>query len=194
MIKTNYSLDKNLSDPLTLMQLAKAGDNDAFGVLYELYYTPVFRYIYGHVRNKDCADDLSQVVFLKIYKSIGNIKFSKGNPIKYFFRVAKNTIIDFWRKKKDFQLDDDEIIYQIPDDRDGMEDIVCKKDFAKNIRAVVCKLSDSYQEVLVLKFFNEWSVSEIADYLKISEAAVCQRQCRALKMLKNYLNEDGCYE
>ncbi|KKU85720.1 MAG: hypothetical protein UY14_C0015G0015 [Parcubacteria group bacterium GW2011_GWA1_47_9] len=63
--------NKPENDLKQLMQLAKNGDTEAFGRLYELYFTPVYRYIYLRTKNKEEAEDLSQAVFVKVFKSIG---------------------------------------------------------------------------------------------------------------------------
>ena len=70
-----YMSDKNAeSDARVLMELAKKGDTGAFGRLYELYFTPVYRYIYFRVRDRREAEDLIQIVFLKAYKSVSSFR------------------------------------------------------------------------------------------------------------------------
>ena len=108
--------DKPEKDPKQLMQLAKNGDTEAFGQLYELYFKPVYRYIYLRTKSKEEAEDLSQVVFIKIFKSIGGFQEQNKQPLAYFFTIARNTVIDHWRKKKDILIpsifDGDLIMWQ----------------------------------------------------------------------------------
>jgi RNA polymerase sigma-70 factor (ECF subfamily) len=66
--------DNLQNDPKILMQLAKSGDTEAFSRLYELYFIPVFRYIYFRVKDKEEANDLTQIVFLKVFSSLPNFK------------------------------------------------------------------------------------------------------------------------
>ncbi|MDH3324712.1 MAG: RNA polymerase subunit sigma-24, partial [Candidatus Peregrinibacteria bacterium] len=56
------------TDPMILMERAKSGDNDAYGELYEQYFTPIFRFILPKVSMRDTAEDLTQVVFIKVFE------------------------------------------------------------------------------------------------------------------------------
>ena len=93
-------IDDNEIDAKELMRLAKDGDSEAFGLLYSKYFVPVFRYIYLRLKNKEEAEDLAQTVFLRVYKSLTRFRDQGKEPLAYFFTIARNAIIDYWRKKK----------------------------------------------------------------------------------------------
>jgi RNA polymerase sigma-70 factor (ECF subfamily) len=176
-------------EPYELMCRAKEGDTEAFGRLYELYYVPVFRYLYGRLRNKEEANDLAQSVFLKVYEAISRIEPNSA-PLKYFFTVARNTLIDFWRKKKDLIISAEDDVWQnIPDHRPNQVTIVETLEISVQVREALEKLDDDDQDILSLKYFGGLSAGEIGEQLSISEAAVRQRQCRALKILKEIIEQ-----
>lgn len=177
-------------DPKALMRLAKNGDDDAFGRLYQIYFTPVFRYIYLRTRNKEETEDLVQNVFIKVFKSIGSFQEKGVPPLAYFFTVARNIVIDHWRKKKDILAGDPEkILNRIPDPSESPHELSEKKDNEKMISRAIEELTGEQQEVIILKFINEFSNREIAVFLGKTEAAVRQLQCRALKNLRGYFKE-----
>jgi len=98
-------MDENSSknNPEKLMERAKNGDAEAFSRLYEIYFAPVFHYIYLRVKDKETAEDLMQDIFLKIFRSIRNYQKEGISPLAYFFTVARNRVIDYWRKKKEIR-------------------------------------------------------------------------------------------
>jgi RNA polymerase sigma-70 factor (ECF subfamily) len=85
-------------DPRELLRRAKEGDEGAFGALYEIYYTPVYRYLFLRSRSKADAEDIAQTVFVKVYASLERFEIHE-EPLCYFFSVARNALIDFHRKK-----------------------------------------------------------------------------------------------
>lgn len=178
------------NDPKNLMQLAKEGDPEAFGRLYELYFTPVYRYLYLRTKNKEEAEDLSQSVFIKVFKSIGSFQDKNRPPLAYFFTVARNTVIDHWRKRKDILIDKPlETGIAMENEADNPLDLIDKKSTAQAIYKAIENLTEEQQEVIILKFINDLTTAEIAKILEKKEDAIRQLQCRALKILKQYFNE-----
>ncbi len=177
----------NGGDPRDLLIRAKEGDSQAFALLYDEYYTPVFRYLYGRLRDKDQANDLAQTVFLKVYEALGRVEV-RETPLKYFFTVARNSLIDYWRKKKTLRLDDnDDARQNIPDKSGGQIEILESMEMSVFVKRALDNLNDDDQEIIILKYFNGFSAREIGEQIGISEDAVRQRQCRALKLLKEIL-------
>ena len=181
-------MEDNLqNDPKILMQSAKSGDTEAFSQLYELYFTPVFRYIYFRVKNKEEANDLSQTVFFKVFRSLPNFQEKNKSPLAYFFTVARNTVIDYWRVKKISFNDSEGVLERIPDKTNNPLEFIERKEIGQTIRRAIKQLTDDQQEVITLKFINEMPNKEIAALLEKTEEAVRQLQCRALKALREIL-------
>lgn len=183
--------EDNLQDnPKVLMQLAKSGSTEAFDRLYELYFIPVFRYIYFRVRNKEEASDLAQTVFLKVFSALPNFREQNKSPLAYFFTVSRNIVIDYWRTKKEIRLDDPENVFgKIPDKANSPLEIIEKEETVSAIRRAIQELTDIQQEVVVLKFINDLPNKEIAALMGKTEEAVRQLQCRALKALRQTLKK-----
>ncbi|MEK7159798.1 MAG: RNA polymerase sigma factor [Patescibacteria group bacterium] len=189
-------IDNNEIDAKELMMLAKDGDSEAFGLLYNKYFVPVFRYIYLRLKSKEEAEDLAQTVFIRVYKSLPRWRDQGKEPLAYFFTIARNAIIDYWRKKKDWKLDDNE-----EDERnDGPvvnnehERIADRCDNAELVKNALSQLDDVRREVIVLRFMEGFSNKEIAELLGKSEEAIRQIQCRALKFLRDKFKDLNLYE
>lgn len=184
-------------DAALLMQRAQEGDSGAFAELYEQYFTPVYRYIFFRVRSKEEAEDLVQTVFLKSLQSLPRFRRKESAPLAFFYTIARNTVIDYWRKKKDVILNDPDDLtikleaqsaaaYELPDGHIDHLD-------SRELQQALAALNKDQQEALVLKYVNDVPNREIARLMNRTETSVRQLQCRALKLLRKHLqtSRDG---
>ena len=175
-------------DPKKLIELAKKGDERAFTVLYEQYATPLYRYIYFRVARKEEAEDLLQTVFLKAYRSLPKFRDLGKSPLTFFYTVARNTVIDYQRKNKEFFLEDfEEVARRLPDDGPNTVDLIADRVDSARIQEALKKISPDQREVLILRFMNDLSAGEISQLIGKTEESVRQLQSRGLKALRNEL-------
>lgn len=161
---------------------AKNGDAEAFSLIYKDYYVPIYRYVHLRVRNRETAEDLTQDIFLKIYKAIDSIT-STGSPLSYFYTVARNTLIDFWRKKNIDTVGDDDYLSEVPDPTPDPMDQAGTKEQSLLLYDCIDKLTPDQREVITLKFINDLSTEEIANLTGKKETAIRQLQVRGLRAL-----------
>jgi RNA polymerase sigma-70 factor (ECF subfamily) len=183
-------VEQNGPDPKELIRLAKAGDQEAFGKLYELYYTPVYRYIYLRTKSKSSAEDLTQTVFLKVYNSLAQMKVMSVSPLAYFFTVARNTIIDHWRKEGHGMVYSDELLMSEETDLPDTSERAEAREARELIESALGILTEDQQEVIKLKFLSDLSNKDISIMLDKSEEAIRQLQSRALKLLRGYFKRE----
>lgn len=172
---------ENIKD---LVCLAKAGNSEAFGRLYELYFTPVFRYSFLRTRDKVVAENISQNVFLKSFKTINKFQ-ERGRPfLAYLFTIARNEVIDYWKKPKNIQVEDVEMVKF---GEDKLMDLIEHRELDRKILEALEMLTEEKKEIVSLKFFGGLKSFEIGVIIDKSEEAVRQIQYRALKELKEFL-------
>lgn len=171
-------------DPRELLILAKKGDRQAYGALYEIYLTPVYRFIFFRVRGRDEAEDLTQTVFLKVFQSLENFQLGSTSPLAYFLTAARNIVIDFWRKKKEARLDDETEFFQNLAGGEEASRQLEQAEAGATVRRLLALLEGDEREVLTLRFLSELSHAEIAVVIGKSEEAIRQIQCRALKKIR----------
>lgn len=176
--------------PQDLLLKAKQGDTEAFGRLYELYFTPVFRYIYLRVREQETAEDIAQQVFLKVFKVIGDYQ-EKGRPLALFFTVARNKIIDHWRKKREARLDEADSLDAFPAEDENLAEKIDGASAGKFLEKTLAVLGEEQREVIILKYVSELSNKEIAALTGKKEEAIRQMQCRALKKVREEMKIQG---
>lgn len=171
-----------------LVTKAQLGDQEGFERLYDIFYDPIFRYLRFRVDDRE-VDDLVSEVFLKVIKKITAYKSSKtGTFSAWIFRIAHNTLVDFYRKREELLgLEDPEtgkIRFDVPDLELTPDKKVQKDEFQSEIRNIVKKLPALYQEIIQLKFLDELSNREIAQITGKTEGNVRIVQMRALRELR----------
>ncbi len=175
-------------DPKNIIELAKAGDKMAFEKLYKLYFTPVYRYIHLRVKDKSEVELLAQDVFIKVYKSLATFENKTETPLPFFFTIARNTIIDYWRKNRhQVAFGKEDILLQIPDKADNPEESFEKKELKETLYKAVNKLAQGSREAISLKYWSGLSNKEIAVVMEKTEDSVRQLQSRGAKSLRDIL-------
>jgi RNA polymerase sigma-70 factor (ECF subfamily) len=178
-----------------LMRRAKEGDEEAFSLLYQAYFSPIYRYIYFRVNDQAMAEDLTQAVFLKVFEKLPAYEERNRPPLAYFFTIARNKVIDYWRKNKEIKFADQEkILAQVPDYQNSVERSLVKSEAAKIINQALLILPEVQQQVIIWRYLNEMDYGEIAKLLGKKEEAVRKIQSRALAKLREYFKDNNIYE
>lgn len=155
---------------------------------YENHSDALFRYCYFQTSNRDVATDLLQDTFIKTWQYLqgGN---QVDNIKAFLYKVAKNLIIDYRRKKKSYSLDAiTETGVDFKSEIDEEERVT--EDFDKEF--VVSKLEnleDDYREILTMRYVNEMSIREIADTLGMTANNVSVKIHRGVDRMKKILEE-----
>ncbi|MBI4268657.1 RNA polymerase sigma factor [Candidatus Uhrbacteria bacterium] len=170
------------------------GDADAFAEVYDAFSEKIYRFIYLKVPTGQDAEDLTAETFLKCWHHLHNQK-SVANLQAFLYQVARNCVVDFYRKRGSAvteSLDEIEDTVVVADRTDLSleEKMVLKGDIAK-IEVALRKLKDSYREVLVLHYLNELSVGEVAKIIGKSNGATRVLLHRGLKAVKEVLRGDS---
>jgi len=155
---------------------------------YDEFSNAIFRYCYYRISDRELAQDLMQDTFAKTWNYI--CKNGEVENIRAFlYRVAKNLIIDYIRKKKSISLDALQESGFDPgkDTTDKMKDIVD----GKAILEVVNQLDEKSKEVVIMRFVEDLGPKEIAEILNIKENAVSVRINRAMEKLRSLLPKNG---
>lgn len=180
------------SDDLhVLIERAKNGDNSAFDELYSRFLTPIYRYVYFRVKRKEDAEDIAQTVFLKAYQSLPRFEDRGISPLAYFYSIARNSVIDHWRKKGEILFGDvGDGVFDIPDSS-GSERRVLEKMWADEaIAEGIGALTPLEAEALALKFMHDLPNREIAFLMEKTEEAVRQLQSRGIRKMRGRLQNN----
>ena len=163
----------------------------AFGTLYQLYLTRIYRYMRARVASDEDAADLTQQLFLRAFDALPRYK-EKGLPFSaWLFRIARNLATDALRQRKPssawVQLPE-AAAEQMPDTM-NLEAEVLRDEAVNHLRTLIATLPPDKRELLVLRFEAELTAREIAQVLGKSEAAVHKQINRTLNALKEAYQE-----
>jgi len=181
--------DWQAADEDQLLTAAQDGDADAFGELYERHAEAIFRFLYSHLDSRLDAEDLTEEVFLRVWRSIGSYR-QQGVPfIAYLFRISRNALIDHYRRssqsKGQMPLEEGLISDPGADPRDQ----ALENSQRQEIRQLLEQLREDYRTVLILRFLADLSPDETAEAMGKSSGAVRVLQHRALAALRKLVLE-----
>lgn len=160
----------------------------AFKQIYLAYSRKVYTLVYSYFKSKEDSEELVQEIFLKIWRYRGNL--DPDRPFEnYLFRLAKNEIISFIRKRKTKTVSLDGVTFELSG---GLEpDMVYSFKSSKEVvRNIVEELSEKTRQVFLLRRVENLSNSEIARKLGISIKTVENHMTRAQNFLRKRLKEE----
>lgn len=170
-----------------LIEIAKGGEADAFGELYRRYAKIVFRFIYANLNDRFDAEDLTEEVFLRAWRSLSNYR-QKGVPfLAYLFKIARNVLIDFYRRagRSGGHMSIEE--KQITDFNPDPSETAILNIEHQEVRQTLTQLREDYRTVLVLRFLSGLSPEETGQVMGRTPGAVRILQHRALSALRGLL-------
>ena len=171
----------------------KNKDKEAFGKFYDLYISRIYRFIFFKVSSVSDAQDLTSEVFLKLWQYIRDDKKIE-NLNALIYRIARNSVIDFYRQKS--RRDDREELIEenhLPQIIDEANDLADKQAISSEVKVMLKgleNLKEEYKEVIVLRYLDELSITEISDVLNKSKGSVRVLIHRALNVLKQSVENE----
>lgn len=151
--------------------------------MYNTYADDIFRYLLVHVRDQQLAEDLTADTFTKAWTRLESFDFKQPRP--WLYTIARNTMMDHWRKKRPEILDDEE---ELISNHDSLEDHVDKQLSKESIKKALSKLPEEMRTVVTLRFMLGYSAKKTADSLGTTEGNVRVVQYRALKKLRGLMS------
>lgn len=194
-----------MSDPLPrkqsrqadreMIQAIRAGNPDAYRGLVEKYQNRVYPMVYGMVRNREDASDITQDAFVKAYHSLPKFRL-ESSFYTWLYRIAMNLAIDFLRKSKrrGEGLFDDEVATKSEDGtiaerhtHEGPAKSLERKQLMGAIMAALEQLPTDQKQVILLRELEGLSYQEIAEIVGIPQGTVMSRLFYARKKLQSLL-------
>lgn len=174
----------NLDQDMLLIDDILNGESQAFNILINKYQHIIYGYLLKMCHSKEDAEDMTQEVFVKVYKNL--YKFNrKCKLLTWIFKIAFNTCNSTYRKKKiQISFESDEILLYVSCDiQDFPEYIFEKKEDMKEVAAILDKLDFDQKNALILKYIHDFSYKDIGHILGISEDAAKMKVYRAKKKI-----------
>ena len=180
---------------ILLLKKARNGDVEAFEKLIEGCQKKVFNIALRMLGNYDDASELSQEVFIKIFKSLGNFK-EHSSFYTWVYRITSNACLDEIRKRNNCKvisldepvnLNDNDVKPQVEDHRPTPDMEAEKKEMKKIINDAIKSLPEEHRIVIILRDIQGFSYEEISKIVSCPEGTVKSRINRARQSLKEIL-------
>lgn len=172
------------SEVVRLIKRAAGGNFEAFGELYNIYLERIYRYVFYQVRDKMTAEDLTEEVFLKAWKSIDTCRGKEQTFSSWLYRIAHNHVIDNLRSQRKYLSADMEALAEVSSPELGEEGKLERQEMLEEIS----DLPQNQKQVIILKFIEGLDNREIGQIMGKSQGAVRVLQMRALATLRQRLS------
>ena len=157
-----------------------------FERLYTEKFTPIYKYVYFRVKSYDVAMDLCQSIFLKILQQDSDQKIKQETELNYLYTVARNKVIDHFRKKHASSLDNDLDLLRTTEDVTILrpDQLVVRASDIETLWDLLDQLPENDREIVTMRHLQELEYTEIATIVKKEESAIRQIVSRSIKKLK----------
>lgn len=185
-------MSENLADKKLIQQYLE-GDSKSLDILIARYLKLIYSFVYKNVGNTAEAEDITQEVFIKVWKNIR--KFDQNKNFRpWIFQIAKNTSIDFLRKKKTIpfsRFENEKGQNPLADNIAAAPlNLIEKLSDKKVLAAAMHNLTDKEQKIINLRHNDGMSFKEIAEVFDESINTVKSRYRRTLMALRKNIKEN----
>ncbi len=183
-----------------LLRLCRAGDADAWRQLVLSQHRRVYSICYRFTGSATDAEDLTQEVFLKLYRSLASFDPEKGSFNTWLTTLTRNLLVDYFRRTRMERVTDslesplggDEdgptMADQLRDSRPAQTEHVAGIELRSRIQAALKQVSPELREAVVLRDLHDMDYREIAEVLRIPEGTVKSRISRGRAELARLLH------
>ncbi len=177
-----------------LVSLYLSGQEKALAMLINRHKDKMFTSVYMLVRDRSLAEDILQDAFVKIVSTLKTGRYNEeGKFIQWAMRIARNLVIDHFRKAKKMPMVNDsegnDVFSYINVYEENQEDFVIRNEKEDKIRRLIEELPSEQREVLVLRHYAELSFKEIADLTNVSINTALGRMRYALNNLRKLIEQ-----
>jgi len=169
------------NNELVLIENCQSGDSEAFGKLYDQYFKKIYSFIYYRVSQKENTEDLVSETFTKAIANINRFNIHKGTFSSWLYRIARNTVIDYYRtSKNEYSLDN---IMELHSENNMANNVDISMSL-EEVREKLSQLNEEQQEIIIMRVWQQLSYKEIAEILGKSEASCKMIFSRGIKELR----------
>lgn len=169
---------------------AQKGDSAALNELFNAYYNDVYYFALKTVKDEELACDITQETFVEIINTLGQLQ-APGAFVTWMKQITYHQCTRYFKKKKDVLVDEDEegnsIFDTLAEERAEFipDEAMDQADFRQTILAMIDELSEEQRSAVMMLYFDELSVKQIAEIQGVSEGTVKSRLNYARKAIKS---------
>ena len=187
---------RNLDADTQLVERCLGGDDAAWETLVKVYTRRVYAICYRFTGSDHEAQDLTQEVFLRVFRSVKSFRSGEGSFVVWLTRLTRNLLIDHYRRTKLDRMSDS-IEDQMPmlEERTAMsaraDGMLAGREASETLQAALQRLSPELRETVILRDLEEMEYREIAKVLNVPEGTVKSRLNRGRAELARVLRRQN---
>jgi RNA polymerase sigma-70 factor (ECF subfamily) len=174
---------------IALVELARSGDKEAFGLLYDHYQGSVYRFLYYRTRSQTLAEDLTSETFFRALRSMNNFRWQGKDFGAWLMTIARNLTTDHFKAGRTRLESPTEDMTPHDDTTEGPEGAVIAGLTNEVLLKALTELPTEQRECLIMRFLQGLSIAETALALGKSDGAVKQLQLRGVRNLAKLMPE-----
>jgi RNA polymerase sigma-70 factor, ECF subfamily len=175
---------------IALVELARTGDAEAFGMLFDHYHGSVYRFLFHRTRSTTLAEDLTSETFFRALRSMSSFRWQGKDFGAWLMTIARNLCTDHFKAGRTrLELTTEDIGLHDDSSTEGPEDAVLTSLTNEVLLAALTELPAEQRDCLVMRFLQGMSIAETASVLGRSDGAVKQLQLRGVRNLAKLLPE-----
>jgi RNA polymerase sigma-70 factor, ECF subfamily len=174
---------------IALVELAREGDSEAFGLLYDHYHVSVYRFLYYRTRSQTLAEDLTSETFFRALRSMTSFRWQGKDFGAWLMTIARNLATDHFKAGRTRLELTTEDMGVHDDATEGPESAVLAGLTNELLLEALRQLPGEQRDCLVMRFLQGMSIAETAAVLGRSDGAVKQLQLRGVRNLAKLMPE-----
>jgi len=177
--------------------LRAKSDPEAFGEIYDHYYSKIFRFILYRTGRRDVAEDLTAETFFQALKNLWRFRYTRNPFSSWLYKIAVTQVAMFYRQQKRYcettfeecpdllnaTIKEDPTIY--------LQESIDRNEEYKKMHASMDALTEDEKNVIALRYFEDLSVKEVSQVLRMKENTVKSHTRRALAKLREKFEENS---
>jgi len=174
-----------------------AGDENSLAILIERHQKKIYNFIYSKISDRDIADDIFQDTFIKVIKNLKS-KTSyneEGKFLSWVMRIAHNLVVDYFRDNKKMPMlrsnDEYSVFSVIFDSSPNIEDKMLNYHIEKDLQKVIDTLPNDQKEVLIMRYYQNYSFKEISELTGVSVNTALGRMRYAITNMRKTIEKNN---
>ncbi len=163
-----------------LVRRCRAGDGTAWEEIVSTFSRRIFNLAYRFTSSIEAAEDLTQEVFVRIYKTLDQYDAKQGDLTNWLMRLSRNLIIDDYRHRQrnpqnSYADDVEDHTFHLRAVGSSAQKEIERRELCAQVQEAIDKLPQDLRTCVILRDIEEMSYQEIVDVLKIPEGTVKSR-------------------
>ena len=189
------ALDSDLISESNLVSRCLSGEQGAWEELVQVYTKRVYGQCYRFTNSDSEAQDLTQDVFLRVFRSLGSFRAGEGSFSVWLTRLTRNLLVDHYRRTKQDRVTDGieerlTVLEEKTAQHSRTEGLLAGREAGELLQAALQKLSPELREAVILRDLQEMEYREIARVLNVPEGTVKSRLNRGRAELVRVLRRN----